>query len=121
MVWKVGNGADVHLGIDPWVGCKWRYILPSYVIEKLHLAGIFFLKDIGEPGLTCLMEQQWLSAEYIGLVDLQDVSVWNGYLAILKASHVRLSNDADELVWNLSKSCKYTPKDGYVQLMLVMN
>ena len=31
---------------------------------------------------------------------------------------MRLSNDDDELVWNLSKSGKYTPKEGYVQLLL---
>ena len=68
-----------------------------------------------------MMEQQWLSIDYIGLVDLQDVSIWNGYLAIVKSSHVKLSNNLDELVQNLSKSGKYTPKDGYVQLILDRN
>ena len=45
-----------------------------------------------------MMEQQWLSIDYIGLVDLQDVLIWNGYLAIVKSSHVKLSNNLDELV-----------------------
>ena len=36
----------------------------------------------------------------------------NRYLDILKASHVRLSNDVDELVWNMYKYGKYSPKDG---------
>ena len=22
LVWKVGNGADLRIGLDPWVGCK---------------------------------------------------------------------------------------------------
>ena len=35
-----------------------------------------------------------------------------------KSSHVSLTNDKDVLVWNLSKSCLYTPKKGYVQLLL---
>ena len=39
--------------------------------------------------------------------------MWNGYIAILKASNVRISNDDDALVWNLSKSGHYSPKDGY--------
>ena len=83
------NGADVRLGLDPWVGCKWRHVLSSLIIDKLHFVGIFFLKDIGGPGVTFLMEQGWLSADNLGLVHYQDVSCWNGYLAILKASHVK--------------------------------
>ena len=45
LVWNIRNGVVVRLGVDPWVGCKWRHILPPYVIEKLHLVGIFSLKD----------------------------------------------------------------------------
>ena len=67
------------------------------------------------------MEQGWISADDLGLVDYQDVSCWNGYLAILKASHVRLTNAMDVLVWNQSKSGKYSPKDGYLQLILDRN
>ena len=69
IVWKIGSGATVHLGLDPWVGCKWRHHLPSLMIEKLHSYGFFSLKYIGAPGLTCLLEQRWLSAEQIGLDD----------------------------------------------------
>ena len=43
--------------------------------------------------------------------------MWNDYLAILESSHVRLSNEDDALVWNLSKTGKYSPKEGYAQLM----
>ena len=43
--------------------------------------------------------------------------MWNGYLAILKSSIVRFSNDDDALVWNLSKTGQYSPKEGYTQLM----
>ena len=71
--------------------------------------------------MTYLMEQGWLSADNLGLTDIQDVLCWNGFLAILKASHVRLSDDVDELVWNMSKSDKYSPKDGYLHLMLDSN
>ena len=34
---------------------------------------------------------------------------------------MRLSYDVDELVWNLSKYGKYSPKDGYLHLMLDKN
>ena len=88
------------------------------MIEKLHLVGFYFLSDIGIPGLTCLMVQQWFNAEFIGFTDPQEITVWNGYIAILKTSHVRFSNDDDALVWNLSKTGHYSPKEGYAQLML---
>ena len=42
LVWKVGNGESVRIGMDPWVGCKWRNMLPPHLIDKLHSAGIYF-------------------------------------------------------------------------------
>ena len=101
IVWNVGNGADLHIGIDPWGGYKWRQHLPTILIDKLHSAGIFFLKDIGGLGMIHLMEQGWISVDNLRLSDIQDVLCWNGFLATLKASHVRLTNNADILVWNL--------------------
>ena len=44
------------------------------------------------------MEHGWRFADDIGLVDYQDVFCWNGYVALLKASYLRLNNDADVLV-----------------------
>ena len=117
LVWKIGNGTTVRIGLDPWIGCKWRHVLPYSMLEKLHLAGFFCLSNIGIHGLSVLMPQQWYSDEYIGFVDPLEIDVWNGYLAILKSSHARISNKDDALVWNLSKTGKYTPKEGYAQLM----
>ena len=72
LVWNIGTGASIRLGLDPWVGCKWRHLLPTYLIEKLHSVGVSSLKDIGVPSLSPLMEQGWLSAEQLGLDDHQD-------------------------------------------------
>ena len=47
LVWKIGIGAAVRLGLDLWVGCKWRHLLPSLLTVKLHSNGFFSLKDIG--------------------------------------------------------------------------
>ena len=117
MVWNIGNGNVVRIGEDPWIGCKWRHFLPSSMIEKLHLAGFFVLSDIGLQGLTDLLAQQWTNVDFIGFTDPQEIVLWNGFLAILKSSHARLSNEDDTLVWNLSKSGKYRRKEGYAQLM----
>ena len=39
-------------------------------------------------------------------------------MGLLKTSHVRLSGDEDLLIWNQSKSGKYTPRSGYLQLLM---
>ena len=55
-MWKIGNGADVHLGMDLLVHYKWRHLLPYPLVDKLHFVGVFSLKYIGAPGLIVLME-----------------------------------------------------------------
>lgn len=35
LVWKVGNEAEVRIGLDPWVGYLWRHILPAQLIERI--------------------------------------------------------------------------------------
>ena len=97
LYWKVGNGAEFFIGIDPWVGCKWRHSLPSSMIDKLHSAGFYFLKDIACLGVSILMDQGWLNADILGFVD-QEIISWNAYLALLKSSHVRLTIEVDLLL-----------------------
>ena len=65
---------------------------------KITFGWLLFLSDIGLHGLSALMAQQWFSADFIGFTDPQEIDVWNGYIAILKSSHVRISNDDDALV-----------------------
>ena len=84
----------------------------------MHSVGYFFLKDVGTTTVSCLMEQGWISSVDLGLVGGLDIIAWNGYLAILKSSHIRFSNNEDLLVWNQAKSGKYTPKGGYLHLIL---
>ena len=57
IVWKNGNGANVHIGLDPWAGCKWCHRLPSHLIDNLHSAGYYFLEDIGSSTVSYMMEQ----------------------------------------------------------------
>ena len=87
------------------------------MLKRLHYQCFYFLKDIGCPGVSMLMEQGWLSRENVGLVDIQDVIIWKGFIVVLKASNLRLTNAVDELVWIQSKTGKYSPKDGYLQLI----
>ena len=50
-------------------------------------------------------------------MDIQNALIWNGYIAMLKSGNIRLFNVVDELVWIHSKNGKYTPTEGYLQLL----
>ena len=76
LVWRVGTGAYVCIGMDPWIGCKWRHSLPSTMVDKLHYVGFYFLKDIACPGVSILQDHGWLNADILGFVD-QEIISWN--------------------------------------------
>ena len=86
------------------------------MIDKLHYAGFYFLKDIAWLGLSILQEHGWFNASILGFVD-QETIYWNAYLALLKSSHVRLTNEDDRLVWSQSKIGEYIAKAGYLHLI----
>ena len=115
-MWNVGSGFVVRIRIDPWLGCKWRHVLLAPMIDKLHDAGFSVLKDIACLGIVLLQDQGWLHADLFGFVE-QEIIIWNNYVALLISSHVRISNEDDQLVWSYSKTGKYTPKAGYFYLI----
>ena len=68
-MWKVGTGTEVRIGIDPWLGCKLRHVLPASMIDKLHNAGFSVLKDNACLGTVLIQDQGWLHADVFGFVE----------------------------------------------------
>ena len=68
-MWKVGSGAKVRIGMDPWVVCRWGHLLPSNLTDKLHFARVYFLKNIGCLGVSIMRDQGWQSEDNLGIVD----------------------------------------------------
>ena len=54
LVWRIGTGTEVRIGIDPCLGCKWRHVLPDCMIDKLHSIGFYVIKDIACSSITFL-------------------------------------------------------------------
>ena len=86
------------------------------MIVKLHIASFYALKDIACISTVILQDQVWLTADFFYFED-QEIIIWNNYVALLTSSHVRINTEDDQLVWSLSKTGKYTPKDGYAHLI----
>ena len=119
-MWRIGARTEVRIGIDHWLGCKWRHILPDAMIDKLHTVGKYVLKDIACFGSALLQDQGWLNADLFGFDD-QEITIWNSYITLLTASHAKITTEDDKLIWILSKTGKYTPKAGYFHLILDRN
>jgi hypothetical protein len=46
LVWKIGKGDKVQIGLDPWIGCKESYKIPSHLILDLKNRGYHSLRQI---------------------------------------------------------------------------
>ena len=98
LVWRIGNGRMVRIGIDPWVGCGGDRVLPEELRLHLEARGCHYIADIEDQENSSLWHQGWISAQRLEIyADLQ--VIWGGYIRRLRVSNVRLTNRVDELVW----------------------
>eukprot|EP00253_Pinus_taeda_P008165 PITA_08165 len=114
--WQVGNGENVKIGRDPWVGFNDRYALTQGLIRHLEMKGIYNLHQIEKIGHSSIWGQAWMSGEDL---DLDPVwwDDWNIFTQELSRSNVRIKDRPDQLVWAHADSGSYTPKAGYKFLM----
>eukprot|EP00253_Pinus_taeda_P029860 PITA_29860 len=114
--WQVGNGENVKIGRDPWVGCNDRYALPQGLIRHLETKGFFNLHQIEKIGHSSIWGQAWKSGEDL---DLDPVwwDDWNNSTQELVRSNIRIKDRPDQLVWAHADSGSYIPKAGYKFLM----
>ena len=47
--WDIGNGKNVYIGIDPFVGDKGNFELPLEILEHLDFIGLRTLAQIKRP------------------------------------------------------------------------
>jgi len=43
LIWKVGDGEIVHIGVGPWVGSGHTYNILGRLFDTLHGKGIFII------------------------------------------------------------------------------
>lgn len=54
LAWQVGNGENVRIGRDPWVGCNDSFALSPDLIAHLDTLGIHGLHQIAKPGQSTI-------------------------------------------------------------------
>eukprot|EP00253_Pinus_taeda_P020931 PITA_20931 len=87
LAWRIRDGAQARIGIDPWASSGGRNQLPRELVEYL------LTHDI-----------KWHQA-------------WESYREALTESHIRITEGQYELIWSLSDAGYYTPKIGYTLLI----
>jgi hypothetical protein len=89
-VWKLGNGRDIRIGVDPMVGLHTFYKLSRNVILTLKAQGIDYLAQEGTNVLEGLIFTRWKKEESLGMEGgLKDE--WKNYIKGLVSSGIELN------------------------------
>jgi len=116
LAWQVGNGENVRIGRDPWVGCNESFALSPELNAHLDSKGIFGLNQIAIMGQSTIWGQAWKLEEELE-IDPRWRNEWRSFLQELKRSNVRIQDRPDQLVWAHAENGAYSPKAGYAFLM----
>lgn len=116
LLWRIGNGSQVRIGLDPWPGSGNAHLLPDGLVRYLNNRDIKFLAQIGDLQNSTIFTQAWITDRQWQLTD-EWYSNWKGYIQALTESHIKLHEAEDELIWAHAKSGYYAPKYGYYKMI----
>ena len=97
LIWKVGNGRAIRLGLDPIIGQGSTFLLPLDLHEYLEDYGICTLDQA--KNLTTYAHNYWFS---VADLDLEGdwKTLWENYTAGMEYGRIRLSEHCDSLLWS---------------------
>ena len=103
ILWRIGTGTEMMLGIGPFIGDEGNYALSSAFISVSNRKIIMYLdKDrrtnsLGEDSSYCL---SYVDLELNG----DQVVKWENYVSCLKRDGIVLNNEEDRIVWESNSS-----------------
>ena len=99
ILWKVGNGSDIRLGVDPVVGLGNSFILPHDLRLYLEYYGISTLDQVRNK--TSFAADYWFTTEELDLCG-EWKFLWEKYIRGLEYNRIRLNALNDSLLWSHS-------------------
>eukprot|EP00253_Pinus_taeda_P015847 PITA_15847 len=115
ITWRIHSGNKVCIDIDPWIGYGNMHRLPHELLHHLHNQNMTHIAHIVDDDNTTFLQQAWKTALHLHIPP-QWARVWEDYTEALTKAHIRINEGDDEVIWALSKSGRYSPKDGYLAL-----
>jgi hypothetical protein len=110
------NGEDVLIGRDPWINCKGNTFFQIPWFKISINAGFSHLHHISRRNYI-KGSTQWLNWEEVGLNE-KHAHIWKEYIDALSSSMVTLTDQPNSLIWSFNLVGTYTPKQGYLALIL---
>ena len=95
LIWNVGNGSLIRVGVDPMVGFGTNYILPVGLREYLEDYGIVTLNHA--RNLTTSATSYWFTAADLDLCNEWKFH-WDRYIRGLEYGRILLSDQIDSLL-----------------------
>ena len=79
LAYEIGNGKNIRVEHDPWVGCYAIYSLPMEMINHLRDKGILFLYQVKYLHNSSLFRHKWLTVEDL-VFEGEHVNIYNNYI-----------------------------------------
>ena len=105
LAWKIGNGNQVKLSEDQYIGGEGFYKLSPSIILYLNNIGFRYLAHVKIPKSKSIVTHYCLHVEELGLereIDEERKSVING----LNHCGIILTDMEDEIVWSWNVSTR---------------
>eukprot|EP00253_Pinus_taeda_P004659 PITA_04659 len=116
LAWRIRDGAQARISIDPSAGSGARHQLPRDLVDYLYTHDIKVFAHIADQEASDIFQRAWRSAQQLNL-PLQWHQAWESYREALKESHIRITEGQDELIWSQSDFGYYTLKARYTLLI----
>ena len=60
LAWSVGDGTQIRLGRDPWIGCTDIFPLSQGLVLALKDRGLYTLNQVANPRACSIWSQGWI-------------------------------------------------------------
>lgn len=115
LAWQIGDGKLLCIGLDPFTGIKDdSFILPEHMVVSLQTRGYGRLDNIIHT--TTGSPNYWFSSSDFGFTG-DDEYTWDRYIDMLRHHGIRLTNQKDQLIWDIASDGIPSAKSLYDHLI----